>query len=950
MSISVTQTKSSNGSKDNGSKIFTEMNEDDDFGNGGSVSESFFLGEVTTVPLMILEGEMQQREIHKPGLSMGPMNIMDEENPEIIKRYLCGFLELPSNLPNVGYAFNGIESLCIDLKRINSLKNNGGNSNNGTWCVSEVAVRPPKIVFGNGKEKKSETAQEESTESYEPMTNTEAVDKLCSSMDQILDEFSIELEKRIKENGYDEGVMLDEKHLARTGFWSPKEKSKGKQKGEHKGSVEETELEVDLEIDEEPKGNVEETDFEDDLETEEGQESELPPPVSEPEASFQEEDVSVVKGQEGTEEPDQESAEPEDMDESESEVLEDEPELEDTINGILDLMVELDNEKRGTEEERAKLREMVKDIEEKREDLGKDPSRTEDDEIELKGIISAVEDRMNDLKMEKMDNDMQKAEVEGMIAGMEDKMTEFELSQIGSEAEKTELKRMMDGIEGKISEIEDGGIETEVARAELEGMIAGIEDKMTELELSQIGSDAEKSQLQRMMDELEKKISEMDDEKKEKEGAKSEMEDKLKGMEEKMTQMESELEGTKERMEELKNEVEVKRFTMEYIQNLEDRPELEVLCCEVGLSAEGSDIELKERLLNYVEGMEEDDVKKGEVEDQRFTKENIESIKTKAELVALCGEAGLKKSGKKEEVRERLLEYARSLEKEKPKMSQGTKPQLRMEGTDKLVYAVLGDMYKHLSLELGDSVSDHVNDLEGFIRSVLEVREEMGMESNDTLRTVVIKPDHDKTTEILNKLKTPFLNKVKAENLVVVEPDKEWEGIKLEMEIDRELIAAKFKSQATKIQMLLKLQSPQKIKKILEEKGDYTLGVEGYPITIAPEMLKFRVVNPDNFSIRRVERGIVYIENDFVKHVEPEEELPPPPDDEEIVREEEEPTEDIPEPEEPSEEMEEHEESQETERVLPPPPQKFKKTKSSDKKKGGFLGRLKRKKRRKKSS
>jgi hypothetical protein len=399
-------------------------------------------------------------------------------------------------------------------------------------------------------------------------------------------------------------------------------------------------------------------------------------------------------------------------------------------------------------------------------------------------------------------------------------------------------------------------------------------------------------------------------------------------------------------MEELKSELEVKGLTKEYIQNLEDRPELEVLCGEVGLSTEGSDIELKERLLNYMDGIEGEDTK-SEPEDSKFTKENIESMKTKAELVALCEEAGLKKSGKKEEIRERLLEYAESLEEKKPKTAPAAKPQLIKEGTDKLVYAILGDMYKHLSMEMGDSVSDYTHDLEGFIRSVLEIREELGMETDDTLRTVVIKPDKEKTSEMLSKMKTPFLAKVKAENLVVVDPDKEWEGIKLEMDIDRDLIAAKFKSQATKIQMLMRLQSPQKIKKILEEKGEYTLGVEGYPVTIAPEMVKFRIINPDNFSIRRVEGGIVYIENDFIKQMEQEEELPPPPDDEEMEPKEEEPPKEVPEKEDIEEIIKEPEEPQEPERELPPPPQKFKRTKASEKKKGIF-GRLKRK--RKKST
>jgi hypothetical protein len=78
--------------------------------NTGAVSESFSLGEITTLPLIYLEGEMQQREFHKPGLSMRPINILEEDNPSVIKEYLCGFIDLPTSLLNAGLYNNKKES------------------------------------------------------------------------------------------------------------------------------------------------------------------------------------------------------------------------------------------------------------------------------------------------------------------------------------------------------------------------------------------------------------------------------------------------------------------------------------------------------------------------------------------------------------------------------------------------------------------------------------------------------------------------------------------------------------------------------------------------------------------------------------------------------------------------------------------------------------------------
>jgi hypothetical protein len=776
------------------------------------------------------------------------------------------------------------------------------------------------MVFGSRSMDKIRSIQEANGD-YETTTASRVIKGNHSTMDEILDEFSMELEKKLKENGFSSDSRLED-DSEKTTVWWLREKPK--------------------------EGMVRE--------------------------ELKEENLSEIEHKE--------SAEP---DGEETEYYGDEIEFEDTLNEILKLMDELESEKRGTDQERAKLWEMIKHIEDRKVDLTKDTLGKEEVKIELKNIVNTVEERMNELKMEKIDSGMETKEVDGAIAGIEDKMTELKLSQIENEAEKTKLKRMMDGFENKISQIEDGGIGAEVAKAELEGMMAGIEDMMTELEISQIGSDAEKTELRRMMDEIEQKILNLDERKN------TEMEKMLKGMEDKMQKMEIQILGTEERMEELQDEIAGKRLTIEYIQNLDDKGDLEALCKEVGLSCEGNEIELKNRLLGYVEGIKSE-------EDQRFTKENIERIQTKTELVALCEEANLKRTGKKEELRKRLLDYVKDkeikIELEPTKDSRftkeniesietkaelvalceeanlkksGNKKELRkrlleyvieqdgklnaqpisprqsfsLGAPDKLVYAVLGDMYKHLSLEMGDTVQDYVDDLEGFIRLILEVRDELKLESDDILKSVVIKPNKEKTGEILGKLRTPFLNKVKAENLEVVEPDKDWEGIKLQMEMDRELISATFKTQATKIMMLLRMQPPQKIKKIIEEKGEYTLGVEGYPVTISPKMLTFKVITPQNFEIREVEGGFVYIEKEVIRNFE-EKDLPPPPPDyeEECTSLDEEPQQSILEDLQPNKIEKEEPPEKETEVPIPPPPTKRKRKKRTPKKKG-FMGKIK---------
>jgi hypothetical protein len=159
----------------------------------------------------------------------------------------------------------------------------------------------------------------------------------------------------------------------------------------------------------------------------------------------------------------------------------------------------------------------------------------------------------------------------------------------------------------------------------------------------------------------------------------------------------------------------------------------------------------------------------------------------------------------------------------------------------------------------------------------------MGLKSDEFFKSVVVNPNKEKTADVLNKLKTHFLEKVKAEDLEVVEPNKQWSEIKLKMQLNNDVISTTFTTQATKIQTLLKFQDPQKIKAILQEKGEYTLGIEGYPVTITAEMLEFKLVYPDNIEIRELDSGTMYISKEVIKNIESEEELPPPTDSEDEI-------------------------------------------------------------------
>lgn len=1081
MSIRIIRAKEPTSSKKNmhRSKHKNQFNNSSD--NDGSISDSYFFDDTTTLPLIYLESEIQQREFHRPGLSMGSINILEENDPNVIKEYLTGLIDLPTNLLNADSGHEGGESMGIDMEGHPHQGDASTRNANATWTVSEVAVSPPSVVYSGESQYRKTILREGEPQVNETTMPPKVEDEPKTAMWDMIDEFSTELEKKLKDSGMGDFDLPDRNDFYDRDYWKFKrirkvkddnEKQTREKRDDYKSKVvaqsaleerpEPTVVPVgdsagdyvvddvlliynngtllfharrqsDVQIDDDlfsgmltavkdfvkdsfgarDGGGLKRMDFGinkvlieygrnvylttilkggepaylplymmqvlkeveekyspvlekwdgrleklagvNDVVTNllevtnestheiEGFESGAVAstiklieraktngmPASNPEVFAQNitraiEDEGYtnawnylkktewelirhfgemdIRGDaEDTTEP--EDGLPEPGISYESEADNEMAELEHTINGMVELMDELDSEKRGTDEERAKLREMVQELENRMADYGGGAEGTNQDRSELRGVVGSVLERMNEIRMDKMDADMEKAELDGAIKGIEDKITEFEISQIGTEAERTELKRMVDGIEEKIAQMESGNIESDGAKSELKGEI---------------------------------------------EGAKAKMEDMVKGVEEKMAEMEIKIQGTEDKMgeledevEELEGEIEVRRFTLEYIKNLDNRGELESLCQEAGLSTSGNVKELKNRLLSYVEGLEPDSGIPTELEDERFTEEYIENVATKAELVELCQDAGMKKSGRKEELRERLLQYVKEREAERNTVDSDTKPAFRMEGVDNLVYAVMGDMYKHLSMELGDSVHEFAEELEIFIRAVLETREGLGMGADDILKSVAIKPYNEKTGEVLTKLRTEFLSKVKAEDLEVVKPDEEWEGIKLTMEPNTDLIATTFKTQATKVMMLLNLQSPLKIKQILEEKGEYSLGVEGYMVTITPEMMTFRTSTPENFEIRELENGVVYIDREIIVREDEEEPPPPPPEPkEDNITEEPEPIRHIPETPEPSRPGVPEPTAEEI--MEPPPPSDYiQKPNSPRKRKGRLFGKLK---------
>lgn len=199
-----------------------------------------------------------------------------------------------------------------------------------------------------------------------------------------------------------------------------------------------------------------------------------------------------------------------------------------------------------------------------------------------------------------------------------------------------------------------------------------------------------------------------------------------------------------------------------------------------------------------------------------------------------------------------------------------TEYRIKMKGIEELKQAFLTDMDDHMVRDIGDSLENYLTIADDIIKFILVIRDELGIKNTTPIKRLAIKSQDEHVKDAVTKLRTPILKKVNAKELEVVEPDKDWQGLKLEVIPNRDTIIYAYKQQASKVESLLKHQSPWKIKNALEKTGEYTLGVEGYPVKITQKMLEFKLSVPENIVVKEHERGTIYIDRELTEEMKSE--------------------------------------------------------------------------------
>src|SRR2546427_124210 len=93
-----------------------------------------------------------------------------------------------------------------------------------------------------------------------------------------------------------------------------------------------------------------------------------------------------------------------------------------------------------------------------------------------------------------------------------------------------------------------------------------------------------------------------------------------------------------------------------------------------------------------------------------------------------------------------------------------------------------------------------------------------------------------------------------------------WRGMKVAVQVDRDVVSAAYKLWARKIEVMLKSQDPWKIKAGLSRQ-EYVVGIDGQRVRIDPNMVSFIESVPESVIQEPFEGGIVYLDGEMTPEI-----------------------------------------------------------------------------------
>ena len=153
----------------------------------------------------------------------------------------------------------------------------------------------------------------------------------------------------------------------------------------------------------------------------------------------------------------------------------------------------------------------------------------------------------------------------------------------------------------------------------------------------------------------------------------------------------------------------------------------------------------------------------------------------------------------------------------------------------------------------------HVATLSDVVQCVSKARKAFDLGKKSPVPLVAIKTIDEESSTMISDFRRVLQDHLRTKELVVVGPDEDWDGLDLEIIVNSEQIKEKYPHWSRKIEMLLKSQSPWKIKSGMD-KGGYGVGIEGQTVSLDANMVSYKITVPEHVAEYDFEKGKLYVD------------------------------------------------------------------------------------------
>jgi isoleucyl-tRNA synthetase len=146
-----------------------------------------------------------------------------------------------------------------------------------------------------------------------------------------------------------------------------------------------------------------------------------------------------------------------------------------------------------------------------------------------------------------------------------------------------------------------------------------------------------------------------------------------------------------------------------------------------------------------------------------------------------------------------------------------------------------------------------------FVEEVGRLRQLRSYKLRWPVPRVVISPTDPTTLRALETLKDILLNQANAKEVELLKPGEEWRELRLALLPVEPVIGKKYRSWLPAIVDALSRADPGEVMQAVE-KGSYEVSIQGQPVQVTAEMVRFERQLPEGFEEGRTSDGVVYVD------------------------------------------------------------------------------------------